>query len=506
MGCIDAVNLDGGGSTSLMARLPGTSEPNLINSPSEKILRPVTNFVGLVNLTKPTNILSGLYIYPYYEQYLLGAKKNFTVFGVDDNFYTTEIKEPLILSSPNNDIIIDGMTVTFLEPGETRIIASAGDVSTSAIYPVHRTPSGIQLLDESNGSLITSFDFKTDQVINFKARSLLNNAYLVSDDSCYRWDIEGNIGSINQEGIFTSSLKSASGRVIVQAGDKIEYFNTKVINDDIYETNSYTKAQFSLQDGLLMAELINTDRIPVNESNILVFLDGKEIDFSYDGKLISLTIPDNKMHKLLIKLTNSLEQPSIFTYIIDGRVEEDSFIDIDDHWAEKTIKYMNALDIIKGVEIEEGLYNFYPNSPMTRGEFALILSRYLKLEDKDYSHIELAYTDSEDIPSWGLNAVKAMGEKGLIKGKVLEGGENIFDFTNNITRVETIVILARLLPDELLKTDIIADDADDIPTWARDSFKIMLGQKFIAGYDDNTLGPHRKVSRAEALKLLFNIF
>ena len=47
LGCANAINLDGGGSTTLVMRDPETNEVKVINQPSDRRERPVANVVGV---------------------------------------------------------------------------------------------------------------------------------------------------------------------------------------------------------------------------------------------------------------------------------------------------------------------------------------------------------------------------------------------------------------------------------------------------------------------------
>ena len=180
-------------------------------------------------------------------------------------------------------------------------------------------------------------------------------------------------------------------------------------------------------------------------------------------------------------------------------------MDTSSHWGEKIIDYMSEMGIISGFKEDDGTYIFMPDKQMTRGEFAVMLTRYLNLEEKDFSNVALSFSDANLIPSWGKNAVCAMTDIGLINGKIMEDESIAFDFASNITRGEVVAILARILPKDLMRMEITLDDLEDVPWWAMESFEIMLAQGIMSGYDDNTLQPLREITRAEALKLLFNI-
>lgn len=504
LGCVDAVNLDGGGSTSVMGRMPGGSAMSLLNSPSDGAPRAVANFVGLIDYTMPTGRLTHLYLTPYYEKYLVGASQTISAVGADDNFHPMDIDGDVILTS-EDDVLIEGMNVTFLQEGEITINAKAGKAQGSITYPVYSTPDRVELVNEDNNSPIRDFTFRVEDVINFRARAAVGNAYLVCNDRCFTWEVEGDIGEIDSEGVFRATKKAAKGKILVSAGDKTEVFNVNIVNEDIYEVSTYTTGEFYEDEDYVNLKLMNVDEIPVDQKGIKAYLDGEDADFSFDGETVSIKKPNDSMHKVRVNITNSLGKTKMFIHQIDGHIPSRGFMDTSSHWGEKIIDYMSEMGIISGFKEDDGTYIFMPDKQMTRGEFAVMLTRYLNLEEKDFSNVALSFSDANLIPSWGKNAVCAMTDIGLINGKIMEDESIAFDFASNITRGEVVAILARILPKDLMRMEITLDDLEDVPWWAMESFEIMLAQGIMSGYDDNTLQPLREITRAEALKLLFNI-
>ena len=72
--------------------------------------------------------------------------------------------------------------------------------------------------------------------------------------------------------------------------------------------------------------------------------------------------------------------------------------------------------------------------------------------------------------------------------------------------MEFAISLNRLLPKGLKAEPVNAADANDIPFWAESSMRTIVTQGVMTGYPDGTLRPLQSVTRAEAVKMLFNIF
>ncbi|MDD4690330.1 MAG: phosphodiester glycosidase family protein, partial [Eubacteriales bacterium] len=87
LGCINAINLDGGGSTSITGIFPGYMNSTLINKPSDGQERGVSNFLALINTQEATGELAHLTTYPFTGYYLKGAIQEVNVLGTDENGY-----------------------------------------------------------------------------------------------------------------------------------------------------------------------------------------------------------------------------------------------------------------------------------------------------------------------------------------------------------------------------------------------------------------------------------
>ena len=89
------------------------------------------------------------------------------------------------------------------------------------------------------------------------------------------------------------------------------------------------------------------------------------------------------MHKVRVNITNSLGKTKMFIHQIDGHSSR-GFMDTSSHWGEKIIDYMSEMGIISGFKEDDALYIFMPDKQMTRGEFAVMLTRYLNLEERTF--------------------------------------------------------------------------------------------------------------------------
>jgi exopolysaccharide biosynthesis protein len=81
-GVVSAINLDGGGSTTMLARVPGDVSATVVNSPSDGTQRAVDNALLIVSTT-PTGPLSQVYVRPGITTAVVGQVVPFTAKGSD---------------------------------------------------------------------------------------------------------------------------------------------------------------------------------------------------------------------------------------------------------------------------------------------------------------------------------------------------------------------------------------------------------------------------------------
>lgn len=90
LGADNALLLDGGGSTTMVARTSGTNGLQVVNVPSEGSLRQVANAIGIFSLASP-GTLAKLTIVTDDSNVFINTSRKFTLYGVDQNNNPVEI-------------------------------------------------------------------------------------------------------------------------------------------------------------------------------------------------------------------------------------------------------------------------------------------------------------------------------------------------------------------------------------------------------------------------------
>ena len=220
LGCVEAVALDGGGSTTIGATLPDSAAMEILNSPSDGSLRTVSNGIFLVSARKPSGVLDHYYVTPYDSVVLSGAQVALTATPVDTNGYAFSDVNIPSWSIRNGDGIVDinGLFTAGGESGTVQVTASAGLAEGSASVTVVKTPDTISLANQATGAPVTAIALDPQESVDLTASAVWKKISLTSQDTCYTWTVDPAVGTVDANGLFTAGVTSGSGSLTVSAG------------------------------------------------------------------------------------------------------------------------------------------------------------------------------------------------------------------------------------------------------------------------------------------------
>ena len=165
------------------------------------------------------------------------------------------------------------------------------------------------------------------------------------------------------------------------------------------------------------------------------------------------------------------------------------------HWALSEISQLLDQDIM--YIYRDG--NFYPQTPITRGEFAYSLAKALNLKTRQTTKL----TDITNHPA--EEYISALVAEEIITGYP----DHTFRPQKKITRAEIITMLARglNLADKKKRISLTDDFYNDLSKehWAYELISLTTRLKIINGYPDGSFKPNNYVTRAESAKLLVKL-
>ncbi|NGP46791.1 hypothetical protein G4V62_18270, partial [Bacillaceae bacterium SIJ1] len=215
MGVVNAINVDGGGSATLITRLPGQTEAKVMNSPADGGERSTANGLLLVNKAPEGGPAAKLAISPVQERVLTGSSVSFQAAGVDEYGHPASIDgSPAWTIDSRYGMVDDNGVFTASElTGDAVVTASHDDIRGSA---------EVEVVDQLTELVfpVENATFQADQSEKLSVTALRNGQVIQADNESFEWQVEGPIGSINDDGVFTAADGTGlKGKITVSYGD-----------------------------------------------------------------------------------------------------------------------------------------------------------------------------------------------------------------------------------------------------------------------------------------------
>lgn len=213
LGCVTALCLDGGGSTTLAVTQPTDTAAERINQPSDRVERSVSNQVFLVAANQPTGQLSHFHVSAGNAYVLAGSQTEISAAAIDTNYIP--MNQPYDLTA-SAGTLQGGVLITPPEGGDITVTAEGGGGQGSTVVHAITAPDGIAVRDDQN-AIITSLSAAPGNSVQLHGSAAYKHLPLKADPEVFSWSLEGDIGAIDEHGLFTASALG-TGKITVTAG------------------------------------------------------------------------------------------------------------------------------------------------------------------------------------------------------------------------------------------------------------------------------------------------
>lgn len=514
LGATDAINLDGGGSSAISVKLAGRPL-SVVNSPSDGSLRSCANYIFLLNKALSDGQITYLNIEPKTRYVLAGASVDLQLTALDSAMQPTALNSDPIWQVSNAMGTVQNNIFTAGDTAGTAVLkAELSQVSGSQYIYVLSSLSELQILQAGNS--ISQLLVLPGDKIDLSASGLYKGEAVSLGDENVTWELEGDIGTIDQQGLYQAGGKDESGKIIVRCGSA----EAVVQVSQLTQGDGPNIVAVTLPTNINSGETANVSfrvvaglgaYFPVKEQ-LQLLLDGQKLDFAYDAEtgilqaeLIGLA---DGLHRLTLVAADNdgvLARKSVSIRVGAAITSETTaYKDVaGNHWAADYITYLSSQGLMQGETNKLGEQLFNPSRNLTRAEFAVIVARYLKLDTSQ--EISLPYQDRSDIPGWSLGAIRAVYAAGIMTGQDVKG-ELYFYPRSNISRQEAMAVIGRILTDKYPSEEQEFTDAEQISAWAKEHVERLVTLGLVSGYEDDTIKPLANITRAEIAKILFNLY
>ncbi len=405
-GCETVINMDGGGSTTMLARMPGEEDAKLMNLPSDGKERSVSNALFLVSKNQGSGITNNLHLYPLTTFMMPGAQVQFTTKATDEMYTPAPLPDHIVYEVENGmgHINSDGLFTAGETTGKGQIIAESGGFLASASINITQD---ISIYPDKTNIIIDP-----GKTVDINVTALSGYVPVTSSDNLFTWSLDAHLGNIDQNGVFVATNKSS-----VSGNISIAY-------------NGITKT-IPVQVGL--SEISYTDIQDHWAQNNIELLTEKGI---VKGMGNNQFLPDAQITRaqFLTMISNTI------VGLDTNTAEAANFTDVQEtDWYAPYVNWAYEHKIISGNP--DG--TFSPDAPITREEMAIILNNFTTSTGMTFSDIidSVSFIDENLVSPWALNGVIMVANTGIMNGRP----EGNFDPQGFATRAEASKVVFNVI-------------------------------------------------------------
>lgn len=224
MGVVNAMNLDGGGSSTFVAKLPGTNKVQMLNQGSDGGERKTGNGLLLINTAPELQAASKLAIQPNAERILQGSSYTFKAAGVDANGHPAAYEGNLgwQVDPSLGTINASGVFTAGTAAATGVVTATAGSVQGQGEIEVVDQLTALQFPDVIK-------TYTSGAKTTLKVKALRNGQTVQADNHSFEWRVEGSIGSVDENGVFQATEENGQhGKIFAKYGNVETSFEVNV--------------------------------------------------------------------------------------------------------------------------------------------------------------------------------------------------------------------------------------------------------------------------------------
>ena len=357
LGCVTALALDGGGSTTALAALPDSASAKVLNSPSDKTERKVTNHILLLAPGQATGVPGSIYLTADAPAVLAGHTVAFSAQLADTNFFPMSGSVSLEATGG----AIAGSVLTAPPTG--------GVVSSQLDVLVLDEPETLSI--QQDGSAVTNLSVTPGQTIGFTAAATYRHRPLEISASDLVWTVEGDVGTVDESGLFTAASTPGTGTVTATRGSVSARVSVTVTADDPFaDTQDHWASPYLTSlyyQGVLTGVEVNGQLLAYPDNGVT------RAEFSVLlARYMGLDTADYALAALPFTDLGSTED-----------------------WAGDAIRAMYVLGIVNGTDPT----HFSPQSPLTRAQTVTMLGRMLGMQEENNGGVP----ELPDVPLFPLD-------------------------------------------------------------------------------------------------------
>ncbi|MDE7260992.1 MAG: S-layer homology domain-containing protein [Oscillospiraceae bacterium] len=258
LGCQWAVNLDGGGSTAVSVWVPGQESISLRNKPSDGVQRGCATYLLLVTDDAGDGQPSRLALREDNLVALAGSRLTLPEAAVLDSGLNVLPMQAdgLTVFSNGLGMITDNIYTAGPRAGTDKLTLSSPWFAAAGSAQIHIVPSltGLTVSREGSAAALSALSLRPGETAQLAVTGAYWGRTALRDFSAVTWTVEGGVGVIDENGLFTMNEDGASGSITAHAGglsQTIQVATPYTHSDVTKEYWAYTAVEYCYGHGVV---------------------------------------------------------------------------------------------------------------------------------------------------------------------------------------------------------------------------------------------------------------
>ena len=383
------VNLDGGGSTVMAARLPGRESCQVVNRPSTVPLRKCSTYILFVTDNMRDGVPPSLHLAQDGAQILTGSRMELSVLATDAAGYPAPLPEDVEIA-PLSGEVSEGV-YTAAAPGVDTLALTSPSTGASGYGTLHAVDA-VDSLTVTDGAGqapdLTELEDGTSVELALGAKRLARS--VTATPSAAEFTLTPGLGTVTDGVLTVASRAVYEGELTVSAGGRTVTLPVSV-------------------------------RRPEGFPDTVGHWAGDIIDYLRDqgavqGNQLGLFEPDAPLTRasFVTMIWNILDKPEPLSVCTYEDVPEDA-------WYYAPVAWSQSVALTQGVAVTEGGGLFNPDGALTREQGFTILYRLLhdllrrELPAPDPEALA-PFPDGADTADYALDAARSLTASNLVHG------------------------------------------------------------------------------------------
>ena len=461
--CEWAVNLDGGGSTAISVWVPGQSAPAVRNLPSDGRPRSCATFLLLVTDDAGDGRPDRLALTQDGLTVLTGSSLPLPDAAVLDsglNVLKEDLDDLTVTSREELGEVEDGVYTAGDRAGTEVLRLRSRELGVEGTAQLHvvDTLTALTVSRQDSQSALTSLSVKPGETVQLSVTGSYWGRTALRDMGPVTWTVEGGVGTVDENGLFTAGANGGSGAITASAGGLSQRISVGFnnVHTDVAEDHwAYDAVEYCYAHGIVGGV--------------------SATEFGRDMQI--------RRADFMLMLYNAVGKPA--------PAGQSTFTDVSpSDYYYTALSWGQSVGLASGTG--EGAYS--PGASITREQAFTILRQAMPLLGKQCPDASLsvldAFPDKDQIADYAKGYTATLVAQGVVGGK-----NSGIDPKGSLTRAEMAVLLAKIMtytPIQDVPTDPTeptdptapadpaqpADPARHTLTLSREDFTLAAGESF----------------------------